>query len=72
MPYASLGVIDCPWLVIQGEDDEVVSPHSVYAWFDSLAANKTLIKFPATGHFFHGKLIELQEVIVAHTLAGRI
>jgi alpha/beta superfamily hydrolase len=63
MPYKQLPHIACPWLVIQGEEDDVVIPASVYAWFDQLDANKTLIKMPETGHFFHGKLIELQQVI---------
>jgi alpha/beta superfamily hydrolase len=63
MPYATLTSVNCPWLVIQGEDDEVVIPESVYSWFSQLNANKTLIKFADTGHFFHGKLIELQSII---------
>lgn len=63
MPYESLPKVACPWLVIMGEEDEVVLPESVYAWFDKLDANKTLIKFPTTGHFFHGKLVDLQHVI---------
>lgn len=67
MPYAALPKVSCPWLVIQGEEDEVVSPQAVYAWFARLDANKTLIKFPHTGHFFHGKLIDLQNTIIAQT-----
>lgn len=65
MPYNALPHISCPWVVIQGEDDDVVDPNSVYNWFAQLDANKTLIKFPSTGHFFHGKLLELQQQIVA-------
>ncbi len=65
MPYAALGAITCPWLIIQGEDDDVVIPASVYKWFAGLQANKKLIKFPDTGHFFHGKLLDLSNVIQA-------
>lgn len=69
MPYVRLGEVKCPWLVIQGEDDEVVAPESVYRWFAGLnAPNKQLIKFPATGHFFHGKLIDLQQTIEQETV----
>ena len=63
MPYEDLPKVTCPWLVIMGEEDEVVVPESVYQWFAKLDANKTLIKFPATGHFFHGKLVDLQHAI---------
>lgn len=63
MPYTELAPITCPWLVIQGETDDVVTPAAVYAWYDQLVANKTLKKFPDTGHFFHGKLVELQDTI---------
>jgi len=63
MPYYELPKINCPWLVIMGEQDEVVSPKAVFDWYDQLDANKTLIKFPEAGHFFHGKLPELQRAI---------
>lgn len=68
MPYKTLPTVLCPWLVIQGEDDEVVIPESVYTWFEGLKAHKTLVRLPETGHFFHGKLIDLQQVIEANTL----
>lgn len=63
MPYITLPKVDCPWLVIQGDEDDVVSPQAVYQWYEQLDAKKTLIKFPATGHFFHGKLMELRQTI---------
>lgn len=63
MPYSALAPVSCPWLVIQGEEDEVVNPESVYSWFKGLVADKTLIRMPGTGHFFHGKLVELQQII---------
>lgn len=63
MPYTTLGVISCPWLVIQGEDDDVVTPQAVYDWFDALQAQKTLVRLPGTGHFFHGKLMDLRREI---------
>lgn len=67
MPYANLRPITCPWLVIQGEQDEVVDPFSVYKWYDSLVADKTLIKLADTGHYFHGKLPLLQNIIQTQT-----
>ena len=59
-------VIDCPWLVIQGDLDEVVPPDEVYAWYNGLVANKSIISMPEASHFFHGQLIELQKKIQEH------
>ncbi len=57
-----------PWLVVQGEDDEVVDAHAVYAWLEKLDAPQlTLVKMPGTSHFFHGKLVDLRGVI-KHTV----
>ncbi len=69
MPYSELGKINCPWLVIQGEADEVVTPQAVYDWFEALDAQKTLIRLPDTGHFFHGKLMDLRREIEFFTKA---
>jgi len=63
MPYYALPKVTCPWLVIMGEQDEVVAPQAVFAWYDQLTANKTVVKFPDAGHFFHGKLPQLQQAI---------
>ncbi len=63
MPYATLGKISCPWLVIQGEDDDVVTPQAVYDWFEALDAKKTLVRLSGAGHFFHGKLMDLRREI---------
>lgn len=63
-PYESLSTVTCPWIVVQGEQDEVIAPEKVYQWFEkSQKPNMQLIKFEQTSHFFHGKLIELREII---------
>ena len=49
-----------PWTVVQGEADEVVEPQQVFAWLNDTQHRARLIALPATGHFFHGKLIELK------------
>lgn len=50
----------CPWLVIQGEDDDVVDPRQVVDWTQSLEPAPRLVLLPGVGHFFHGALPELQ------------
>ena len=52
----------CPWLVIQGEDDDIVDAHAVRAWVESLPMPPQLVRMPGAGHFFHRKLIDLRNV----------
>lgn len=54
---------DCPWLVIQGEEDEVVSPEAVFDWADSVKPPVQLIRMPETGHFFHRRLMDLRGAV---------
>ena len=35
--FAALPRPACPWLVVQGEDDDVAAPAAVYAWLATLA-----------------------------------
>lgn len=53
----------CPWLVIQGEADDIVEPHAVYDWLARLNAKPTLVKMPDTDHFFHRRLMDLRGAI---------
>lgn len=59
---------DCPWLVIQGEADEVVEPQAVYDWVDSLKhlpQPPELVRIPDTSHFFHRRLMDLRGAVKA-------
>ncbi|MDH5822541.1 alpha/beta fold hydrolase [Luteimonas sp. RD2P54] len=53
----------CPWLVIQGEADEIVDPQAVYDWLDTSKAEAELVRMPDTSHFFHRKLMDLRGAI---------
>lgn len=61
--FADIVPPDCPWLVIQGEADEIVDPQAVYAWIDSLKQPPDLVRMPDTSHFFHRRLIDLRGAI---------
>ena len=52
-----------PWLVIQGEADEIVDPQAVYDWLERSGAQAELVRMPDTSHFFHRKLIDLRGAI---------
>ena len=53
----------CPWLVIQGDDDEIVDAQAVYRWIESLPMPPQLVRIPGAGHFFHRKLIDLRGAV---------
>lgn len=55
--------IRCPWLVIQGDQDEVVEFGEVQAWAQKPPSPLKFIVMPGASHFFHGRLIELREHI---------
>lgn len=63
--FKELPPFNCPWLVIQGDQDEVVAPNAVFSWLDSLENPPTIVRMKDSGHFFHGKLIELREVLIS-------
>ncbi|MBA1276804.1 MULTISPECIES: alpha/beta hydrolase [Pseudomonadaceae] len=53
----------CELVVIQPDDDEVVDPASVHAFSAELQRPHELLKVAECGHFFHGKLVELKELV---------
>ena len=53
----------CPWLVIQGEADEVVSPAAVFDWLATQSPEPTVVRMKDTGHFFHRRLLDLRGAI---------
>lgn len=55
----------CPWLVIQGDQDEVVPPSAVRDWIEQLPNPPELQLLPGVGHYFHGRLNELKGVVTA-------
>ena len=54
---------DCDWLIVQGDADEVVAPGAVLDWRLRWAPHARLRVLVGVGHFFHGRLHELQDCI---------
>jgi alpha/beta superfamily hydrolase len=48
-------------IVIHGEEDEIVALGSVFAW--ARPQHLPIVVFPGCGHFFHGRLAQLQRVL---------
>ncbi len=57
---------DCPWLIIQGDEDEVVSCDAVVDWVNWLNPGPELVLLSGVDHFFHGRLTLLRETLVSH------
>ena len=54
---------ECPWLLVQGDADDVVPPQEVLDWARRFAPPPRLAVLPGAGHFFHGRLNELREAV---------
>ncbi len=54
---------DCQLTIIQPEQDEVIDAESVYTFSAQLQHPHELLKVAECGHFFHGKLVELKELV---------
>lgn len=61
--FQLLNNIACPWIVIQGDEDEVVPAEQVYAWIEQAEPQPKLLRINAAGHFFHGKLLDLRNLL---------
>ena len=62
---------DCPWLVVQGDRDELVDAKAVQAWVSTLTQTKfppELRLLPGAEHFFHGRLNDVRSAV--QTWAG--
>ncbi len=52
-------------VIVQGGQDDVVSPQAVLDWINGQAAPLELIWLEEAGHFFHGALVEVRERLLA-------
>lgn len=55
---------ECPWLVIQGSQDEVVSATEVFQWLMHYPKNIKTRVIEGASHFFHGRLNDLKDVLI--------
>jgi len=67
---AAAAVPHCPWLVVQGDADEVVDPAEVIAWVNRMEPKPRLVVLPGAGHFFHHRLHELRDIVVEEMRNG--
>ena len=54
----------CPWLIVQGDADDVIEPAAVLEWAKRQSRAPTIRLLPGAGHFFHGRLHELRQIVL--------
>ncbi len=63
-PTADADLSGTDWLLVQGDDDEVVPADTVVRWAESLPSQPKLVIVEGASHFFHGRLNDLKQVIL--------
>jgi uncharacterized protein len=63
--FTKLAVPRCPWLVLQGDADELVDHERVLAWTKSVSPPPEVRILAGAEHFFHGRLTEMRTVLGA-------
>jgi len=61
---------DCPWLIVQGDQDELIDLSVVRAWAAGFKPEPQLCVIEGAEHFFHGKLTQLREAILEFVREG--
>ena len=59
------GQPDCRWLIVQGDEDELVTVEETIDWLNTLRPGPSLQVFAGAEHFFHGRLGELRDAVTA-------
>jgi len=62
--FEGLAAPTCPWLLVQGTEDEIVPFDKVQEWLEQLTTPPKTVFFEGVGHFFHGQLVKLRSSLV--------
>jgi alpha/beta superfamily hydrolase len=66
MPYEQTEVPACPWLIVQGGADEIVSVAATRAFVECTQPRPTFVELPEVGHFFHERLHLLRSTVLKY------
>ena len=61
--FSKLKAPDCPWIVIQGDEDDVVTADAVINWARNIKSPPRLEIMEEADHFFHRRLMDLRGLI---------
>jgi alpha/beta superfamily hydrolase len=54
----------CPWLIVQGDADDVIDPRFVRDWASKREPRPQMRVLAGAGHFFHGRLHDLRQAVL--------
>lgn len=63
LKHEDIEALKSDWILVQGEKDELVHVQELFCWAEQLSNPPVIIRFPDTGHFFHGKLTQLRSLL---------
>ncbi len=63
---SNIEIPNCPWLLIMGDKDEIVSPDAVFRWTEKITPAPDMVQMEGAGHFFHRRLVELKNILIQH------
>ncbi len=61
--FSELSHPGCPWLVVQGDEDELVNIDAVRDWVGSMDPAPDLVVMEQADHFFHRRLMDLRGLL---------
>jgi len=61
--FSELQHPNCPWLVVQGDEDDVVVLEDVSCWIEKLDPQPEFLVMEQAGHFFHRRLMDLRGLL---------
>jgi alpha/beta superfamily hydrolase len=61
--FDSLRHPECPWLVVHGDEDEVVNVESVVTWANALKPPPDLVIMKDADHYFHRRIMDLRGLL---------
>ena len=61
--FDSLHHPECPWLIVQGDEDEVVNVEMVSNWASKLKPPPELVIMEGADHFFHRRIMDLRGLL---------
>ncbi|MBT8040207.1 MAG: alpha/beta hydrolase [Xanthomonadales bacterium] len=61
--FDSLHHPECPWLIVQGDEDEVVNVEMVNNWASKLKPPPELVIMEGADHFFHRRIMDLRGLL---------
>ena len=62
--FGRVETVEIPWLLIQGDEDEITPSKEVESWVASQPNPPKFYLMENTSHFFHGRLNDLRELVL--------